>query len=188
VGPESLGKEAQSKVHQIRGANIPQGWENQIRTEPGIAIKYDRLWLYRNSNGARSADLIPQAGISLGNINTYAHAGFTLRVGYNAPEDFGTGTIDSPSAEQSAGKYKWGAYIFTGLDGRLVGYNISLDGNTYRGSHNVDKYWAVADLKFGGALVLKRFELSYTFVFRTKEFKTQHGHDEFGSVALKMKF
>jgi len=188
VGEESLGRYAQTKVHQIRGIGLPQGWDNQIRTEPGIALKHTRMWLFRAGKEGSSLDFIPQIGASLGNVQTHLASGFTVRLGYNAPEDFGTGTIDAPVAEQGAKKHNWGAYVFGGVDGRLVGYNVSLDGNTFRNSHNVQKNWAVADLRFGAALILKKVELSYTFVVRTKEFREQTEHDEFGSVAMKIKF
>jgi lipid A 3-O-deacylase len=188
VGPEALGEEAQTKVHKIRGFNLPQGWDNQLATEPGIAFKYTRMYLFRAGDDQKAIDLIPHWGGSLGNVSTFVNAGATLRVGWHAPQDFGVATIDAPTVQSGAARHNWGAYLFTGIDGRLVGYNIFLDGNTWQTSQHVDAIPWVADIKFGAAIILKRVELSYTFVVRTKEFRTQNEHDEFGSLSMRYRF
>jgi hypothetical protein len=111
-----------------------------------------------------------------------------IRAGYNIPEDFGAGNIDSVSGDAVVSRFRWGGYVFAGLEGRFVGYNIFLEGNTYRESHGVDKRWFVVDGKIGATAVLKRVELTYAFIFRSKEFLTQEDHDAFASISLRMRF
>src|SRR6185436_13255600 len=38
IGPESLAEETQKSWH----GTAPQGWDNQLKTEPGINLRYDR--------------------------------------------------------------------------------------------------------------------------------------------------
>ncbi|MBK5101567.1 MAG: DUF2219 family protein, partial [Desulfobacteraceae bacterium] len=52
----------------------------------------------------------------------------------------------------------------------------------------VDKKNFVADLQVGLALQLYRFRLSYTQIFRTKEFDGQDSADIFGSLSLTCQF
>jgi len=94
------------------------------------------------------ADVLPHFGGALGNVFTYGAAGVTLRIGSGLEDDFGPPRI-RPSLPGSAyflpGKgFNW--YLFAGLEGRAVLYNIFLDGNTFTDSHSVDKSlsWAIS--------------------------------------------
>src|SRR5581483_5652371 len=100
---------------------------------------------------------IPEAGGTLGNVFTYGEAGGMLRFGHNLAADYGPGHI-RPSLsgtgwfDPSRLSDKFGWYLFTGVQGRLVGRNIFLDGNTWRDSANVDKKPVVADFVGGASL------------------------------------
>ena len=188
IGRESYAEEAQTEIHRARGFPLPNGWDNQLKTEPGLALRYSRLWLFRAANEGKAADLIPHYGASLGNVATYANAGITLRAGYNIPEDFGAQTIDTTPVETGTRHPKWGLYFFGGCDGRAIAYNAFLDGNLFHKSHHVDKNFLVADVRYGAAIILKKLELNYSYVFRSKEFHKQQDTDAFGSLTLKYKF
>jgi lipid A 3-O-deacylase len=191
VGPWALGGEAQTWVHEIRSFDLPQGWHNQLRNEPAVQIRYTRLWVYRTPRSWEplSVDFIPHYGANLGTVHVFGNVGATLRIGLNVPRDFGTTTIDAPTIEAGVeGRSKWGFYGFAGLDGRAVAWNTFLDGNIFRSSHHVDKENLVGDFKIGAALVLKRVELGYTYVMRSKEYSVQQQRDAFGSLSMKIKF
>jgi hypothetical protein len=188
IGPPALGQDAQTYVHKLWGIHLPRGWSNQLKTEPGLALRYVRMWRFRAEVSDLAADWIPQFGGSLGNVGTYAESGFSLRAGYNVPLDFGPQNIDAPNVAAGVARPKWGLFGFTGISGRAVGYNAFLDGNLFRHSHHVDKNIFVAEWKLGAALVLKRVEMSYTYVLRTREFKHQGQNDAFGSVSLSVRF
>ncbi|MDB6053182.1 MAG: hypothetical protein JWN25_705 [Verrucomicrobiales bacterium] len=187
VGPASFAEDAQKKVHQIRGLDIPQGWDNQLRTEPGLMVRYTRLWLFR-AGEEFSADAIPDVGFALGNIGTFANAGVTFRLGYHVPTDFGPAIIDAPAADSGVDRKKWGAYVFTGVDGKAVGYNEFLDGTLFRSSQSVDRNILVGEARAGAVFVLKTCEISYTYVVRSHEFHQQKQNDIFGSLSLKFRF
>lgn len=188
IGPEALGDEAQTTVHRLRGFHLPRGWGNQLRTEPGLQLKYARLWRHRVECGNWAGELIPHAGLSLGNVATFANLGGTVRFGYNVPNDFGPQYIDLPTVESGTESPHWGAYLFAGLDGRAMAYTAFLDGNLFESSHRIEKRVLVGDYKIGATLVLKRAEVSYTYVVRSKEFYGQSDKDGFGSVSLRYKF
>lgn len=74
---------------------------------------------------------------------------------------------------------------FGTADGRAVARDIFLDGNTFRDSPSVTKKPFVADLGAGVGLIAGPWQLTYTQVWRTREFKTQRGRfNNFGSVTL----
>ena len=75
------------------------------------------------------------------------------------------------------------------MDGRAVGQNLFLDGNTLHNGPSVERIPWVADFSCGVALSLFRhIELSYTRVVRTHEFVGQKNADIFGSLTTKAMF
>ena len=194
VGHGSLADDTQKFIHSVRfPEDVPQGWGNQIKDEPGVLLKYARLW--RWSPTARTAkyfDIIPRVGAEVGNVAIFGSAGATARAGWNLPDDFGVQIIDSPAAV-NGGLMRRGnsfsAYVFAGADGRLVGHDITLDGNSYQTSQSVKKYDCVNDLSWGFAVQpCRHLEISYVQVTRSKEFSGQRKKDVFGSIDLKFMF
>ena len=190
VGPEALGEEAQDFIHEVRLIDTFRGWDNQLRTEPGILLNYERKW----RRGAPvphgdffEVDLIPRAGFSLGNVMTQAGGGGAVRFGYNLPRDFGPPGLIHGSEPLSdlddRPRGDWSFYAFATAEGRYVARNIFLDGNTFRSSHSVKKKRLVGEFTLGAAIVYKRFTLAYTNALRTKEFDGQNRHSRFGSVS-----
>lgn len=194
IGPQSLADKAQTWVHEVRGFDVPRGWDNQLGNEPGVAFKYQRAWLFSPfGKEQRFFDFIPMTGFSLGNVETAFRLGGTVRLGVNLPEDFGAQTVHSlavPDGGWSPGRASggWGFYVFAGLEGWAVAYTAFLDGNLFRDSHHVDREPFVAEWRAGGVLVLNRVELGMTFAHRTREFVGQDRDNSFGSVFAKVKF
>jgi hypothetical protein len=178
IGPEALGREAQRIVHLVE----PEGWRNQLRTEPGFLLYYDRRYLYRQPLNERNwiCDLLPYLNLAAGNIATYGGIGANAGIGWNIPNEFETAKTPSALA------YGW--YFFMGLEGRAIARNIFLDGNTIRSSHHVDKKALVGDFRAGLTVALKRFEVTLFQTFRSREFKGQKHNDSFGSLMLVVKF
>ncbi len=200
VGPHSYAGDVQRAVHRWTGNARPNGWEYQLKDEPGVNIVYERKWrLYaRALSDTLGADFIPHAGASLGNIQTYANAGGTLRLGFNLPSDFGVqlirpggaGSTPIDDLDPRVSPHKnWSFFIFGAADGRAVARDIFLDGNTWRDGPHVNKEPLVADLSWGAGLIAGRWQLTFTQVQRTKEFKTEReSSDKFGSVTLSRAF
>jgi hypothetical protein len=188
VGPASLAQDAQNWVHSILGNQLAQGWHFQLRDEPVANVFYERSWklIPPRSIFGVFFDLEPHAGIAVGNAYDYVNAGAMARVGINLPDDFGPPRLQPslPGSNFFEPNGEVSAYIFAGVDGRVVGRNIFLDGNSFQSSPSVDKRVLVGDLQVGAAVQIDRARLSFTHVFRSKEFDTQPSADQFGSVNL----
>lgn len=192
IGPDSLAQESQTWVHSILHDVSPQGWSYQLHNEPGLVINDEHSWRFGPPGSllGLSFDVDPHVGAAVGNVYDYVNAGAMGRFGLNLPDDYGPTRID-PSLpgtnffEPTAGL---SAYVFAGVDGRAIARNIFLDGNTFESSRHVDKVPLVADLQLGAALAMDRWRLTFTHVFRTKEFTTQHHADQFGAVNLSIRF
>ncbi|MCD4744027.1 MAG: lipid A deacylase LpxR family protein [Desulfobacteraceae bacterium] len=195
VGPNSYAEQAQKLVHELRGCQTPNGWDNQIKNELGLAVVYERRWRFFHSGPVDKTgfDIIPHLGGALGNVYTYANAGIEARIGWNLPRDFGTSLI-RPAGDSNAplnskdsrlsNAQDFSLYAFALADGRAVLQNIFLDGNTFTDSHNVDKKYFTGDIGVGVGLIIGRFKLCYTHVLKTKEFKGQKDNQTFGSITL----
>jgi lipid A 3-O-deacylase len=198
VGPDALAKEAQETFHSIGGfnnQNLDQGYRYQLKNEPGFMLTYERKWRFWQANlGPIQAEFIPEAGLTGGNVMTYAAAGGTFRFGQNLNVDYGiprvrpalsgTNWFDASRLTQDFG---W--YLFAGVEGRAVAHNIFLDGNTVANSRSVDKKILVGDFSTGASVFWRdwvKFDVSFTE--RTKEFTTQHQADHFGNANLAIRF
>jgi hypothetical protein len=192
VGPASLAEQSQKVIHRITGSAEPRGWDTQLRNEPGIELAYQRRWrdVAKGNFAGFEYDVTPHAGGALGNVYTYANAGFTVRYGKRLTSDLGPMRI-RPSPPGSgffvpADTFSW--YVFVGVDGRAVAHNVFLDGNTWRESRSVDKETLAGDLQWGAAVTWKGIRATYTHVRRTREFETQGPSSDFGAFAVSVAF
>jgi len=189
VGPAAAGERVQNDWHRLIGVDPAQGWSNQLRNEPGVALVFERKWQFLKSVPTwryMGIDAIPHVSGSVGNVYTYAGAGAMFRIGENLTADFGpprirpalpgSGAFDSPD------RFAW--YLFFGGEGRAVARDITLDGNTFVDSRSVAKKALVGDLQVGGALIFTYMRVSYTQIMRTPEFEGQSRPDFFGSLSV----
>lgn len=192
VGPDSLAEESQNFVHGIINDAPARGWDTQLRNEPGLVINYERAIkvIKPQSFLGGTFDIEPHYGIAIGNVYDYVNAGAMARFGFNLPKDYGPARIQPslPGSDYFEPVAGLGAYVFAGVDGRAVGRNLFLDGNSFVASRSVSKYDLVADTTLGAALVVNSFRLAFTHVLRTREYKNQPGQDQFGAVDLTYRF
>lgn len=192
VGPGSLAEETQTLVHEIRGAPEPRGWDTQLRSEPTVQLTFQRSWRAIASGElfGFAVDATPHFGGAAGNAFVYGNTGLTVRMGQFLPNDYGPPRVQ-PSLPgsgyfRSNGRFGW--YLFAGIDGRVVGRNLFLDGNSFRDGRSVEREIFVGDLQAGLALVLGNTRIAYTHVLRTQEFEGQDDHAQFGSISLSVGF
>lgn len=192
VGPAAGGEFVQNKVHDLISSARSMGWDNQLHNEPAFALILEgreRAWI-DNEVLSQEFDVTPNWGITLGTVLTQAKAGLMLRFGDQLQADYGPPRIRP--ALGGAGFFRevtgLGWYLFAGIEGRAVAHNIFLDGNTWQNSLKVTRLPLVADFQAGLALTWGNAQLAYTFVTRTPEFASQDDAQQFGSVALSVKF
>jgi len=194
VGPAALGEETQKFVHSIAASDYPLGWNHQLKNEPALMVSWQRLWpeAYTADFGYLHFRASPYGGATLGNVYTYANTGLMFQLVPKAykwqdmplrvrPAMPGSGYFSVPE-----GDYSWS--FFAGLEGRAVGRNIFLDGNSFQDGPSVNKKYLVGDANIGAAFAFGRTQLTYTLNWRSEEFHGQDGSDLFGAVSLGYRF
>ncbi|WP_223620716.1 lipid A deacylase LpxR family protein [Lysobacter sp. ESA13C] len=197
VGPSALGKQVQNEVHKMLGDETFRGWDHQLHDEPVFRIVHERMHRYSAGdahNGRWGWDAIGHYGGSFGNLATYANAGGELRFGLRLPDDFGStplrpaGENTAPTQHYNTGNRRFGAHLFMTFDARWVLRDITLDGNTFRDSHSVDKRPLVADVGYGLAAMRGRWKFALARYHRTREFEGQRQTPVFGSFTVSRAF
>lgn len=193
IGPASLADETQAWAHNDR-SHILGKWTDQLKNEPGLALKYQRSVLFSpGAEGeARHFDFIPHAGFSLGNVEISLRAGGLVRAGFHLPDDFGPQTIHSlasPSGGRSPGQKngRHGFYAFLSAEGRAVAYNAFLDGNLWKPSPHVTKEPLVGEFTGGVTAIFPYCELAAFAAYRTHEFTLQETRAAYAGLTLKFK-
>ncbi len=195
IGPAALGEQTQKFIHKnITDSPTPQGWRYQLKNEPGLMLAWQRAW--PSALNGRIANnfwsLKPYVGLTLGNLRTYSDVGFSISLNpYDSqwqdmplrvsPAMPGTGIYEIPPN-------KWSWSLFSGLEMRAVARDIFLDGNSFTESHSVEKNNIVADVNAGAALTYNNIRISYTLVYRTKEFESQERPAIFGALSFAVRF
>lgn len=189
VGPQSYAEETQKLVHKLRDLQTPEGWGHQLKNEPGLAVVFERKWLFRpaGSEGA-GFNVLSHTGAALGNVYTYLNGGTELRFGWNVPENYGVSLIRPAGSTRLEIGRKFSAFLFGAVNVRAVARDIFLDGNTFTDSHSVDKNYLVADVAGGLAVSYRHVIVTWTQVLRSKEFKGQDNSHSFGAIAISYSF
>jgi hypothetical protein len=193
VGPSALGREVQNGFHNLIGDTPNRGWHDQLPDQPAFEILGQRTYrLPLVSLGPIETDALPSATAAIGDLRDYVQVGGILRFGQGLASDFGTPRIEpglnGSDAYTAIRPFAW--YGFAGVDGQAVGYDVTLDGSTFRNdSRNVHHVWDVGEFEGGVAVLWYGLRLSYTQTWQTQEFKhAKAGLFNFGSVALSAKF
>lgn len=200
LGPHSYAENVQRGIHKLFDCPRPMGWEYQLDDELLLNLFYERKWRLGHIplSEHTGIDFIPHAGAALGNAYTGINTGGQVRFGWNLPNDFGTYTI-RPGSDSNAPindkdprffrrHTRFGMHVFAGLEGYAVIRDVTLDGNTFRESHHVDKNPFVADIIAGAGFLFSRYKITYAHVYKTKTFQEQKEGQAFGSFTFSLSF
>ncbi|PIW27548.1 MAG: DUF2219 domain-containing protein [Rhodospirillales bacterium CG15_BIG_FIL_POST_REV_8_21_14_020_66_15] len=192
VGPASLAGYTQRRWHTLINVGLPRGWGKQLSNEPGVVLSYQARLRQEilGPDNFLELDMTPTAGVALGNVLTQGTVGASVRLGQNLGLTYGAPFI-RPSLPATAivrrkGQFGWN--LFAGVEGRAVARNIFLDGNTFSDSRSVDKNNFVLDFQGGIEFTMGYARLSFTQIFRTREFQGQRVPSQFGSISLSAIF
>ncbi|MFC2161945.1 lipid A deacylase LpxR family protein, partial [Acidobacteriota bacterium] len=199
VGPMSLAEQAQKFIHDDEHEPSDQGWARQLKNEPAVQIMYEsrnKLTFFGRNKGL-GFDLITHIGGGLGNVYTYANAGFQVRLGWNLPRDFGQPLLRPGGSsgvivfERDSGRGRQahdGVYIFVALDGQFVPRNIFLDGNTFTDSHNVKKELLTNNIQIGCGIKVENLYLNVAYAKWSRTFKTQKNYQAYLIMSLAFSY
>ena len=190
VGPSAGGDWLQNGVHDLLGEAPVRGWDDQVGDEVVVSVAYDtQRRVASRPMGSLTLDVVPSAGVRLGNFQTYAQAGALVRLapagGWGppriAPALPGVGVVREGGASWS---------VFAGGAARVVAHDITLEGSFLDGDGDpsVEAERVVGDLQAGFTVRVLGADLAYTHVLRTRTFETQNGAHDFGSLTLSVLF
>lgn len=212
IGPWSFAEQSQNEVHDAVGSKRFHGWDNQLNSEAALQLAFDRKYKAFRGTGVIipgfATDAIKTVGLRLGNIESSATLGIEGRLGWNLPNDFGSypirpgaenrapspvthygGSIASLAAER---RPRAGVHLFGTLEGKIVAYDFSLDGNLLGDSHTVTRRpWvgqAGGGISIHGIMGSRGYRLALMRVYRTREFEEQRTNHAYGSIALSVEF
>ena len=190
VGQGAGGKRLQRAVHKATGSDDPEGWDNQLENEPFINVGYEKRWWKQSSLGGLELEYGPSVGGALGNLYTFASTGAGVRMGRGLSR-----SVSQAAVTPSTGGTQYftpgsgfGWFVYANLEGRFMAHNMLLDGNTFKDSHSVDREQWVGDAQLGLAILWDSWQLSFANIWRSREFKSQQDHDQFGAITLSRAF
>jgi len=187
AGPSSLADSIQREVHRFTDGDRPSGWDNQLGDEAILNAAIRRQWWHSTPLGGKQFAHGPSVSGALGNLYTYAGAGYSVRWGDDA-SGIPTLTPNPGSRHHLTGSDGWQWYLFASVDGYYMAQNLTLDGNTFRNSHSVDRKEWVGDVSGGLALAWEDWQVTYAAVARSREFDGQEEQDKFGALTLSKRF
>lgn len=192
VGRSAQGEFVQDSWHQLIDVDRPQGWDYQLKDEPGLLVIFEHRWRHVMRTRFAGLDFEIQGGgkLALGNVADYVGADALLRIGPRIGNDYGPPRI-RPSLAGAAffdpqPGFSW--YVFAGSEFRAVAHNIFLDGNTWRDSRSVERLPLTGDLQVGIAFQYERYQFAFTAVHRFEEFEGQTGPERFGALVISRQF
>lgn len=178
TGDPSLGRAVHAGFHRAAGFWEPRGWRNQVDFEPGVVLRVDerRVVVDGRVGEVRVAELVPEWGVTLGNVLTGARAGARARVGWRVPHPW--------NVEPGPGGVS--VYGVAAARGEWVGHSIFLDGNTFgeRGVRVARRPW-VGQYEVGGGVRVRGLTAELTATTRGREYETQPAPHSFASITLR---
>lgn len=196
VGPPSLGEQTQKLVHDIGGFIKPVGWATQLEFEPTIRLFFERQWRFDFDSpiGAErfglGFDVIPRVQFALGNAETSAGAGLTVRFGSGLDGDWGpprvAPALGGPGLQNRNQGFRW--HVAAGVMGRGIARNLFLEGNSFGGVDGVSISRFVPEFQLGVSIGYGSVDFSYTHVIRDEEYQNQSRFGEFGAFNIRTRF
>ncbi|HEX8318720.1 lipid A deacylase LpxR family protein [Longimicrobium sp.] len=175
TGEPSLGRTVMESFHEVTGFRDVVGWRHQLGFEPGVVLRYgaEQRAELRAGDG-RIADVVADAGATLGNVHTGAHAGVRARVGYDLRHPWAARAPQGTSV-----------YLSATASGQAVLRNLFLDGNTF-GSQpaRVHRELLVGSRGWGVGVASGRFGAEFRVLTRTREYREEPGGHPVSTIEL----
>jgi hypothetical protein len=192
AGPGAGGEGIQNGFHDLIGQRENKGWDSQIPNTPAFEILHEKTWRLPIAQfSGLETDALPALTVGLGDVRTYLQVGVSFRLGQGLDSDFGVPRIrpglSGADAYSPTRPVAW--YVFAGVDGQAVGYDLTLQSNPFRSGAHVSPVWDVAEMQAGFAVMAHGMRVTFAYVAQTQEFHGQTGGlHQFGSAALSVKF
>lgn len=189
VGPVAGGEYAQKSIHGFIGSPEPMGWDHQIKNEFVARLATLRKWrVYKKSFSATEFDVISGAGGGVGNLKSDVSAGVTARWGTLLQKSYSSAPVFSTQQFNSLKPNPFGWYLFANLTGSYVFNDVFMDGNTFKDSQRVDLIHEQVALSFGVMANIDNWNLIYSNVILSDQYKEQLELSRFGAITISYQF
>jgi len=178
TGSPSFAAQVQTAWHDLIGYPRALGWSHQIPFQPGvlIAVQRDAEVAHLSIHGVPVLSIIPQAGMSVGNVLTGAHVGAEMHLGYG---------VSTPWSSSVHGRGRpIELYALAGAREDLIAYQMFLDQGTTNPVMHVAKEPTVFQYDFGIGARFGAFELEYRGITRGREYLTGPPLHPYGTLAV----
>lgn len=192
VGPDAGGRQIQNGFHDLIGQAHTRGWSRQIPDTPAIELLHERTWrLPLGTVAGLETDALPALTVAVGDVRDYVQTGVSFRIGEGLDSDFGVPRVrpglSGGDAFVPTRPFAW--YVFGGIDGQAVAYDLLLQSNPFRSGPHVSTVWDVGEAQAGVAFIAYGMRLTFAYLAQTQEFRGQSGGlHQFGSAALSLRF
>lgn len=192
VGPASGAAQLQDSFHNLIGQAHARGWDSQIPNTFAFELLGGRTWRFPLASfGGLETDVLPDLTVGVGDVRDYVQAGATFRIGQGLNSDFGVPRLrpglSGGDAYTPTRPFVW--YLFAGVDGQAVGYDLLLQASPFRSGPHVNAIWDVGEIQAGAAIMAYGMRLTFAWVAQTQEFEGQGGGlHQFGSASLAVRF
>lgn len=198
TGKNAFAETTQDFVHSVRDIEKFNGWDSQMPSELTLNLFFTqkrRLFKDEPTDVFFGMDGFGEWRVALGNYKTGLDIGFVNRVGFNLPVEFSDPRLGPTSYShdifdtQLTNTSNWSGYGLFGARASAIWHDIALDGPLFRDFEmGINKKGFLGEAYIGGAIRFKKWELSYSHTFRTKEFDEQPNGAQFGSLALRIRY
>lgn len=161
TGPLSLAEPSQKLFHSLLDRPRPQGWDNQVGGSLGLLASAERRSAFDAMSGELGHHVRLNTAtywrIAAGNIQTYAAAGMAIVIGKDlpavSPPPPGIGNKIAADGAGKGGTSCLAPWLqctaFGSVEGRVMAYNVFLDGRLLRDDPDVKRRKFVHDLVAG---------------------------------------
>jgi len=180
VGPASMAEKSQTFIHKVVGSSEPQGWDHQLRNEPVFSVLRARSWRYPLHHGV---DLILLSQAQLGNLETSAGGGATLRLGRGLSNNFAT-TLLQQGRTSSSNAIERSWFLYSSFEASYLLHTILVSGNSFRDSPSSDLRHQQLSFTLGASYTWDAFSVSLSYHSGTGLDKHNSSRNNFGSLSF----
>lgn len=160
TGNLSLAEHAQKAFHDLLDRPRPMGWHNQVGASLGLMLSLEKRSAVDTLSFDLPADVEFKTAaywrVAAGTIQTYAAGGLAIMIGKNLPlvsappPGIGNTAAQKRAARAATCLFNWLQCTgFASIEGRLLAYNVFLDGRPFSGDPNINKRTFVYDIVVG---------------------------------------
>jgi hypothetical protein len=176
TGPPSLAQFTQRVAHDVGPEyNRPTDWTRQIAFEPGVIARFEHDARFATPTDLPlGIELVPRAGVSLGNVLTDADAGMRVRIGWRMSHPWLPPMRDA------------GFDVICGVSARAVARNLFLDGNTFESGPRVGHEPFVESGEVGFEFHARGIALGYRAVSDSRQYAAGPKWHPWGSLVASI--